>query len=119
MQTDRKVRHALAWSLLATAVSLGALVDRSSLATAATRSQIAIANYAFSPATITVAPGTTVVWVNRDGDAHTVTSSAGPQSFHSPGLEKGDTFSFTFRKAGSYQYFCSVHPFMHGTIIVR
>ncbi|MHB8813211.1 MAG: cupredoxin domain-containing protein [Steroidobacteraceae bacterium] len=101
------------------ALILGAVIGRNSFAAPAAQSQVTIKNYAFSPAKITIAPGTTVVWVNQDGDAHTVTSSSGPEHFQSPGLENGDKFSFTFKKAGSYQYVCSVHPFMHGTIIVR
>jgi plastocyanin len=118
MQADRKARQALAFSLLGTALILGTVIGRNSSAAPAAQ-QVTINNYAFSPAKITIAPGTTVVWVNRDSDAHTVTDSAGPEHFQSPGLENGDRFSFTFKKAGSYQYVCSVHPFMHGTIIVR
>lgn len=86
---------------------------------AAIRSQVTIRNYSFLPGTLTIGRGTTVVWINRDGDAHTITSSSGPGKFQSPGLDTGETFAFTFDEPGTYRYFCSVHPYMRGTVIVR
>src|SRR5262245_11019965 len=61
---------------------------------------VAIQNFAFSPATITVKAGTTVTWTNHDQDAHTVTANPGP--FRSKTLNTGDTFKFTFTKAGTF-----------------
>ena len=120
MRAHRSSRRlAAALSSLGAALVLGAIVTRGGLAAAAAPSQVAIHNFAFTPAEMTVKPGTTVVWINQDGDAHTVTSSLGPERFASPGLGPGDRFTFTFRKAGTYRYVCSIHPFMHGTIIVR
>ncbi|MCL9762594.1 plastocyanin/azurin family copper-binding protein [Frankia sp. AiPa1] len=75
-----------------------------------------IRNFAFSPANLTVRVGTTVAWTNRDADAHTVVSTNGP--LHSPTLNTGDTYKYTFAKAGSYSYLCSIHPFMVGTVVV-
>ena len=79
---------------------------------------VVIQNFAFSPATITVAPGTTVVWTQKDTVGHTVTSNSGawPQSAL---LNQNDTFKVTLTKAGTYTYHCSPHPYMMGTIIVQ
>jgi plastocyanin len=77
---------------------------------------ISIADFAFSPAELGVVPGTTVIWTNRDDIPHTVTSTEG--AFKSHALDTDDSFSFTFEKAGSYRYFCSLHPHMVGTVKV-
>ncbi len=75
-----------------------------------------IKNFAFVPATITVAAGSTVRFVNDDGEAHTVTADA--ETFDSGGLDAGDAWSYRFATPGSYPYFCAVHPYMHGTVVV-
>jgi len=80
---------------------------------------VQIANFSFSPQTLTVAAGTSVTWVNRDDEAHTVTSAANPRLFNSPPLDTGDQFSFTFAAPGSYSYFCAIHPQMVGVVIVK
>lgn len=79
-----------------------------------------INNFAFAPKELTVAVGTTVTWTNKDEEPHTVvTPGGGPAVFKSAALDSGDKFSFTFTKPGTYRYFCSVHPFMTGTVIVK
>ena len=75
-----------------------------------------ITNFAFTPATLTVKAGDTVTWANHDEEPHTVAADDG--SFHSPGMGTNATYSFTFSKPGSYGYTCSIHPFMHGTVVV-
>ena len=85
----------------------------------ATKPAITIANYSFRPAALTVSRGSTVVWMNRDGDVHTIKSTDGPEAFSSPALDSGNRFGFTFRQAGTYRYICSVHPYMHGVIVVQ
>jgi plastocyanin len=75
-----------------------------------------IDNFAFAPATLTVHAGSTVTWTNRDEEPHTVVANDG--SFHSPGMGSQATFSYTFPKAGTFDYVCSVHPFMHATVVV-
>lgn len=80
---------------------------------------VTIDNFAFGPAAITVAPGTKVTWTNRDDEPHTVTSVDDPKPFKSGALDTGDSFSFTFDKPGTYRYFCSIHPHMTGTVVVR
>lgn len=78
--------------------------------------QITIDGFAFAPATLTVPPGTTVTWTNRDEEPHTV--AAGDGSFHSPGMGTGATFTHTFSTAGTFDYVCSIHPMMRGTVVV-
>jgi amicyanin len=77
---------------------------------------VAIADFKFSPATLTVPVGTTVTWTNQDEEPHTVAAKDG--SFHSPGMDTHATYSFTFTTPGSYDYICSIHPFMAGTVVV-
>ena len=78
---------------------------------------IYIQNMAFSPSTITVAVGTTLKWTNLDNVGHTVTSTT--SLFSSGTLNQSGTFSFTFSTAGTYNYKCSIHPTMTGTVIVQ
>jgi plastocyanin len=80
-------------------------------------STVKIDNFTFSPASVTVKPGTTVTWVNGDDIPHTVRAVDG--SFKSKVLDSDDRFAFTFSKAGEYAYFCSLHPHMTGKVIVR
>ena len=75
-----------------------------------------ILGFAFGPASITVRPGTTVTWTQQDEDQHTVTANDG--SFGSSPLVTGATYTHTFTAPGTYQYHCSIHPFMHGTVVV-
>src|ERR1700758_2402380 len=78
--------------------------------------QVTIDNFAFSPATLTVKAGSTVTWTNRDEEPHPVAGSDG--SFHSPGMGTGATFAHTFSTAGTFDYVCSIHPMMRGTVVV-
>lgn len=75
-----------------------------------------IKNFAFSPADITVHPGQQVEWTNEDPTVHTVT--AVNRLFNSGDLSQGKTFTYTFTKAGSYNYLCLIHQFMTGTVTV-
>ncbi len=79
--------------------------------------QVKIDNFSFSPQVLTVAPGTKVTWVNNDDIPHTVVSTT--DVFKSKALDTDDKFSFTFDKAGTYDYFCSIHPKMTGKVVVR
>ena len=78
---------------------------------------VMIHNFAFNPQRLTVKAGTTVVWENADDIPHTVVSST--KAFRSEALDTGDKFSFTFTSPGSYDYFCSLHPHMTGTIVLE
>lgn len=83
--------------------------------TTTTATPIAIKNFAFSPLNLTVATGTMVTWTNQDAAPHQIKSDA----FNSTILNTGDTFSYTFTKAGTYNYSCSIHPSMLGTVTVQ
>ncbi|MBV8365651.1 MAG: cupredoxin family copper-binding protein [Candidatus Eremiobacteraeota bacterium] len=77
---------------------------------------IVIRNYAFMPASITIKTGSTVQWRNDDSVSHTATAADG--TFDSKNLDRGQTYTFTFAKAGTYAYTCSYHPNMTGKIVV-
>jgi plastocyanin len=79
---------------------------------------VAITDFAFSPASLTVKAGTKVTWTNKDGDAHTVTSTGSGGPLNSPAMATNDVFSFTFDKAGTYNYLCTIHPFMTAVVTV-
>ena len=90
------------------------------LATAAgpaTAVEVKIEKFAYDAKEITVAPGTRVVWTNRDETPHTVTSN--DKSFASKGLDTDDKFEHVFSKEGDFGYICTVHPFMTGVVHVR
>ncbi len=79
--------------------------------------EVKIDNFSFSPTTLTVAVGTTITWINRDDIPHKVAST--DDVFKSKALDTDDKFSYTFSKAGTYPYFCSLHPKMTGKIVVQ
>jgi amicyanin len=78
---------------------------------------VTIDNFSFTAPELTVAVGTTVKWVNHDDIPHNVVASN--KAFRSKPLDTDDTYSFTFASAGSYDYFCGLHPKMQGRIIVK
>ena len=86
-----------------------------SAASAAT--EVKIDNFTFGPQRATVKVGTTVTWINQDDIPHTVAAS--DKSFRSKVLDSDDRYSFTFTTAGVFEYFCSLHPHMTGTIVVE
>jgi plastocyanin len=77
---------------------------------------VSIQDFSFSPGQITVAPGTTVTWVNKGPSPHTTTADDG--SWDSGTLQQGEDFSFTFDQPGTYTYHCSIHPDMTATVKV-
>jgi plastocyanin len=79
--------------------------------------EVKIDNFSFGPGTLTVPVGTTVTWTNRDDIPHTVVSTEG--AFKSKVLDTDEKFAYTFSKAGTYPYFCSIHPKMTGKVIVQ
>src|SRR6185312_10950427 len=87
-------------------------------APAANTVQVSITGYKFDPPVLTIPVGTTVVWTNHDDVPHTVTST--DKTFKSSGaLDQGDTYSYTFTAAGTFNYYCTVHPFMTAKVIVQ
>lgn len=79
---------------------------------------VAIKNFAFSPATLKVAVGTTVTWTNQDTDPHTVTSTGTGGPLHSAALTTHAAYSYKFTEPGTYAYLCTIHPFMTATVEV-
>ena len=107
----------------------GGTTPASTPSSSAGGTSVAIANYAFTPQTLTVKAGTTVTWTNKDSVPHNVvsandmsTSATTTSAFASGNFNQGQTFTFTFSKPGTYYYECSIHasmPAMHGTISVQ
>jgi len=91
---------------------------RESAPAKAAKTEVIIGNFSFSPKTLTVQVGATVTWTNHDKVPHLVTT-ADNRFQKSPVLKAGQSFSNTFATAGTYSYFCSIHPQMTGKIIVR
>ena len=79
--------------------------------------EVKIDNFVFNPAELTVAVGTTVKFVNHDDIPHTVVDKN--KAFRSKAFDTDDAFSFTFASAGTFEYFCGLHPHMVGKIIVK
>jgi plastocyanin len=83
----------------------------------AVQAAVKIDNFVFGPQTITVRVGTTVTWTNSDDIPHTTVSTDGV--FKSKVMDTDEKFSYTFTKAGTYAYYCSIHPKMTGKIVVE
>ena len=81
------------------------------------QNKIEIKDFAFNPQNITVKSGEKITWINRDEEPHTVVS-VGKKFQRSPGLDTDQEFSIIAGAPGTYEYFCSVHPKMTGTIVV-
>jgi plastocyanin len=81
--------------------------------------KVTIDNFTFKPDKITVPRGTKVTWVNQDDIPHTVVDAKDAHRMKSPAMDTDESFSFTFTTPGTYGYFCSLHPHMQGTVIVR
>jgi amicyanin len=87
-------------------------------AAAAATKTVDIMNNKYSPATLTINVGDTVTWTNMDTAPHTVTVTSGPVKFSSGNLAKGQSFTYTFTAAGTYNYYCAVHPDMVAKVVV-
>ena len=79
---------------------------------------VKIDNFSFGPTTLAVPVGATVTWMNQDDVPHTIVSTDG-KDIKSPVLDTDQEFSHAFAKAGTYAYYCSIHPKMTGKIIVQ
>jgi plastocyanin len=83
---------------------------------AAGPNHVSIDNFAFMPKALTVKAGTKVTWTNKDQTIHTIVC---PQlKLKSDPLDTDDSFSYTFQKAGTYNYACGLHPYMKGQVVV-
>ena len=104
-------------ALLAAALPKLTAAGEAVVQAAASPATIDIDNFAFAPATLTVAAGTTVTWKNEDDSPHRIGDKNG--TFKSAALDTDDTFSHTFAAPGEYPYICTIHPYMAGKIIVK
>jgi plastocyanin len=111
------VKLQLVATAAAAAIGVAGFADAAQAPAAPART-VKITMFKFQPRRLVVKPGTRITWVNRDGDPHTVTSSTG-HALHSRALDTGRRYSAVLRKPGTYRYFCKIHPFMHGVVVVR
>jgi len=84
---------------------------------AAPPAAVKIDNFSFAPQTLTIPIGTTVTWTNRDDIPHTAASTEGV--FKSKVMDTDEKFSYTFTRAGTYAYYCTIHPKMTGKVVVQ
>ena len=96
---------------------LGAMLAFGTLAAQDATNVITIDNFTFSPKELSVAVGTTVKWVNHDDIPHTIVEKK--TTFRSKALDTDDSYSYTFASAGTFDYFCGLHPHMVGKVIVK
>ena len=99
------------------AIACAALFAPGGTSAASPAADVKIDNFSFTPATLTVKAGTQITWTNGDDIPHTVVSDE--QAFKSKVLDTDEKFSFTPSKAGTYSYFCSIHPKMRGKLVVE
>ena len=113
----RHIRFAAALAVAAFAVAATLPAASARAAETEVKIEVKIDNFAFAPQRIVVQAGTTVTWTNADDAPHTIVSTT--KLFKSSALDTEDKFSFTFATPGTYDYFCSLHPHMTGTVVVE
>jgi plastocyanin len=96
---------------------IGAMLAAASVAAQDATNVVTIDNFTFTPPELAVAVGTTVKWVNHDDIPHLVVNKG--KAFRSKALDTDDSFSYTFASAGTFDYFCALHPHMVGKVIVK
>ena len=106
----------LAWCGLAAAGETAPAASPAAAASPKPAATVHIKNYAYHENKVTVHVGDTVLFVNDDDDAHTVTAT--DKTYDSGGLDSGETFTHTFTKPGTYSYFCALHPYMKAVVVV-
>ncbi|MBS0332341.1 MAG: cupredoxin family copper-binding protein [Proteobacteria bacterium] len=118
MSHPLKATAPLAWALALTlGLAPATLAPAPAAAAAPATVTVKIDNFVFGPSTITIAPGTTVTWVNQDDIPHNIV--ADDKTFRSRVLDTDESYAFTFTKPGEYGYFCGLHPHMTGKVIVK
>ena len=116
---SRAARAAIACAAIAAALLLALRASSEAAGQTATTSataKVTIANYKFHPPTLTVAKGTRVTFANTSGVAHTATRGG---AFDTRRIKPGRSVAVRFTQKGTFSYHCKIHPFMHGTIVVR
>jgi plastocyanin len=121
MMASRSGKRCAVTFAAATALLLcaGSWLGWRSLAATSSPSAVTIDGFTFGPGVLTVPRGTKVTWTNKDDDPHTVVSDADPKLFKSPALDTDESFIFTFNDQGTFKYFCTIHPYMQGTVVVQ
>ena len=120
-----RTRRAIKVASMLTCFVLGLLAyaggsARATLAASAEKQmkyEVTIDNFSFGPTDLTVPAGSMVTWVNHDDVPHTVVSTE--KKFASKALDTGEKFTFEFKVAGTYEYFCSLHPKMTAKVVVQ
>lgn len=95
----------------------GVLLALGPLSAQDAKATVTIDNFTFGPGELSISPGTTVTWINHDDIPHSVVDS--DTKFRSKALDTDDSYSFTFATAGTFRYFCGLHPHMVGKIVVK
>lgn len=117
----RKTGLIAGFSLVLALAVAGLLAVRPTLASGeeanSSGAEVKVDNFTFSPETLTVPVNSSVTWVNKDDIPHVIASNDG--LFKSRALDTDQKYSYTFTKAGTYPYYCSVHPKMVGKIVVQ
>jgi plastocyanin len=113
----RSSRAVLAILLSVAAFAVIAGAGGITAAAGADSEEVKIDNFSFTPPAITVSAGTQIRWTNHDDIPHTIVTE--DKSVKSKVLDTDEQFTYTFRKAGTYKYFCSIHPKMTGTVVVH
>jgi plastocyanin len=119
MKANVAIRPAPRRRVLAAGTSLLAIVFALGIAAASTAStdlEVSIVSRAYQPATLTITAGQTVTWTNHALTPHTVTAVAG--QFDSGRIDPGESFTVTFATPGTFAYTCTIHPSMHGSVVV-
>jgi plastocyanin len=105
---------AMAVAALLLAGSWGGEASAGGTATASKAKIVDIKNFVFRPATLTIGAGSSVVFANSSGVSHTATRAG----FDTGTIKPGKSVTVRFAKRGSFPYHCTIHPFMHGKIVV-
>jgi plastocyanin len=108
-------------AILSACASSGTPAPATAAGAASAGAAIEMSGFAFSKTAVEVAKGSAVTWTNKDGTTHTVSSGTPPTTdgkFDGQ-VAAGSTFSFTFKDAGTFKYFCAIHNTMTGTITVK
>lgn len=117
------VKHRLKIIVLAALAAMSVLfLNRGAVAVGSGEPKVVtveIHNFAFQPATVTVETGDTVEWKNEDSVAHTATATAPKPGFDSGSIQPGATWRYEARQKGTYDYICTIHTYMKGTLIVQ
>jgi len=79
--------------------------------------KVTIKNFVFDPAIVTISPGEKLIFVNEDAAPHTATANSG--DFDTAQLNQGESGTIVINDAGTYEYFCTIHPAMKGTVVVK